>query len=160
MSAIAAQDSQPKTFRERVERLEEAIALFLPRGDYRIANYFAPGLYAREMTIPAGAFATGAVHKTEHLSVLSAGRVIVITEDAELVITAPYTFVAKAGTKRAVFALETTVWTTFHPTNETDLDQLCRDLTEFDPSELADGPNDVRAKVKARLELVKTEVIS
>jgi hypothetical protein len=29
-----------------------------------VRHYFAPGLYAREMTIPKGVTVTGSVHKT------------------------------------------------------------------------------------------------
>jgi hypothetical protein len=52
--------------RAKVEALEDEIAK-LPQVDCPVRHYFAPGLYAREMTIPAGVTLTGAVHKTEHL---------------------------------------------------------------------------------------------
>lgn len=39
-------------------------------------------------------------------------------------IEAPYTFVSEPGTKRAVLALEDTLWTTVHVTDETDLEKI------------------------------------
>lgn len=86
---------------------------------------FAEGLYAREITIPAGTLLTGKIHRTQHLNVVSAGRISVWTEgDGMRTMTAPYTFVAQPGTRRVGLAHEDTVWTTIHATNETDLDAL------------------------------------
>lgn len=86
------------------------------------------GLYAREMIIPKGTLITGKIKKHEHISVLSAGFVTEVTEAGVQHIKAPYTMVSLPGTKRAVLAHETTVWTTIHATNETDLDKLEAEL--------------------------------
>ncbi len=126
------------TPRQKVEALEDQIAK-LPQVDCPTKHYFAPGLYAREMTIPAGVTATGAVHKTEHLSTISAGRILVEDGSGLTEICAPYTFVSKPGAKRAVFAIEPTVWTTYHVTPTTDLDALCEELTESTTAELLGG---------------------
>ncbi len=130
---------QPNTMHERVERLESILVAQATQVDCPVRNYFVPGMYAREMTIPAGAVLTGAVHKTEHLSTVSAGRILVLTDDGPVVITAPYTFVSKPGAKRAGLALETTVWTTYHATTTTDLDALVSELTESTAAELLGG---------------------
>ena len=63
----------------RVARLETALNA-LPQVDCPVRHYFAPGLFAREITIPAGTCLVGAVHKTENLAVLSAGRLRLVTE--------------------------------------------------------------------------------
>mgnify|MGYP000328966311 CR=1 FL=1 len=127
------------TPREKVERLEAELQS-MPQVDCPVRHYFVPGMYAREMTIPAGVVLTGAVHKTEHLSTISAGRIWVQTEDGPREICAPYTFVSKPGAKRAGYALETTVWTTYHATNTTDLAALVEELTESTAAELLGGP--------------------
>lgn len=139
----------PETMRQKVERLEREIAQTEPV-DCPVVHHFAPGLYAREMTIPAGTILTGAVHKTEHLSIISAGRILVTTDDGVKEICAPYTFVSKAGAKRAGVALETTVWTTLHVTEETDLDKLCLELTESQPSELMGGKDSIQVLANAK----------
>lgn len=129
----------PGTAREKVEALENELAK-LPPADCPVRHYFAPGMYARELTIPAGVAATGAVHKTEHLSVISAGRVWVEDGTGAVELCAPCTFVSKPGTKRAAYAVETTVWTTFHVTETRDLDALAEELTESTNAELLGGP--------------------
>jgi hypothetical protein len=97
-------------------------------------------VYAREMTIPAGVIATGAVHKTEHLSIISIGHCVLTTDDGTKEIHGPCTFVSKPGAKRAIVAITETVMTTIHPTEETDLDKLCELLTESTSAQLLGGP--------------------
>jgi hypothetical protein len=65
MSEVA----QAKTMRERVERLE-AVLTHVEPGEYQLRHRFAPGVYMREMLIPANQIATGAVHKTKHLTIV------------------------------------------------------------------------------------------
>tara|TARA_R110000824_G_C15233132_1_gene679095 strand:+ start:12326 stop:12760 length:435 start_codon:yes stop_codon:yes gene_type:complete len=86
------------------------------------------GLYAREMIIPAGTIITGKIKKHEHISVISAGFVTEVTDAGLQRIKAPYTMISKPGTKRVVWAHETTVWTTIHASEETDLDKLESEL--------------------------------
>lgn len=124
--------------RGKVQALEDQIAKH-PQVDCPVKHYFAPGLYAREMTIPAGVVLTGAVHKTEHLCTISAGLIAVDSGDGPVLIRAPYTFVSKPGVKRAGYAVETTVFTTYHATETTDLDALVEELTESTSAELLGG---------------------
>lgn len=100
-------------------------------------HHFAPGVYARELTIPAGVVLTGKIHKTAHLNVVSAGRITVWSEEHGMrTITAPYTFMSSPGVRRVGFAHEDTVWTTIHPTDETDLAKLEQILIEPHDSSL------------------------
>lgn len=94
------------------------------------------GLYAREMIIPAGTVITGKIKKHEHISVISAGFVTEVTDAGLQRIRAPYTMISKPGTKRVVWAHETTVWTTIHASEETDLDKLEDDLIASSYDEL------------------------
>ena len=126
--------------REAVEQIEDAMQgtppAFLP-----IKHYFANGMYAREMTMPAGAIVTGAIHKTTHFCILSQGRVHVMSEDGIEELVAPAIIISQPGTKRAIHALEDTVWTNIHATNETDLDKLVEELTESTVDQLQGGDN-------------------
>lgn len=128
------------TSREMVFNLEDEIKQ-LPQVDCPVTHHFAPGVYAREMLIPKGVTLTGAIHKTEHLSIVSKGRILVTTDEGVKEISAPYTFISKPGAKRAGYAIEETVWTTIHATDETDLDKLCELLTESKADELLGQPN-------------------
>lgn len=126
------------TQRENVERLEGYLARF-PQVHCEVQNHFAPGVYLRTMIVPAGAIATGAVHKTEHLTII-AGHCLLTTDEGPREFIGYETFLSKPGAKRAIVAIETTVVTTVHPTDETDLDKLCELLTESKSTELIGGP--------------------
>ena len=92
--------------------------------DKYITHFFAPGVYARQMFIPAGMVAVGKIHKTAHVSIISCGKISVTTENGTETFEGPYTFINTPGEKRAVYAHTDTVWTTIHPTNETDIRKI------------------------------------
>lgn len=75
---------------------------------------FAHGLYAREVTLPAGSTAVGHAHAQEHIVILSKGRVLVVGEHGTEELAAPHTMIVPKGRKNCVHALEETVWTTVH----------------------------------------------
>jgi hypothetical protein len=139
--------------REKVEQLEEMMQAYDP-AILPIKHHFADGIYAREMFIPANAVLTGAVHKTNHMCILSMGRVRVATEDGPVELTAPATLIAYPGAKRAIFALEDSVWTNIHATNETDVDKIVEDLTESTAAELQGGAANKQQLAYAERELV------
>lgn len=80
--------------------------------------YSADGVYAREIFIPKGTALVGEIHMKAQINVVSKGKIRVATEEGVRTIEAPCTFVSPAGTKRAGFVLEDTVWTTFLPTDK------------------------------------------
>lgn len=116
--------------RDKVFRLEAGLKQ-LPQVDCPVRNMFANGLYAREMTIPAGTVVTGAIHKTQHITIISKGRIQVLRPEGTVEFAAPAMFISEPGVKNAVHALEDTVWTTFHPNpdNTQDLDVLVERYT-------------------------------
>jgi len=126
--------------REQVQQIEDMMQ-GMPPAFLPIKHYFANGMYAREMTMPAGAIVTGAIHKTTHFCILSQGRVRVMSEDGIDELVAPAIIISQPGTKRAIHALEDTVWTNIHATNETDLDKLVEELTESTVDQLQGGDN-------------------
>jgi hypothetical protein len=68
---------------------------------------------------------TGKIHRHSHPNFLMSGEVIVVTENGgKEHLKAPLSMISEPGTKRAVVALEDTVWITVHVTNETDLDKI------------------------------------
>ncbi len=127
-----------ETTREKVNRLEDALRS-VPQVDCPIRHHFAPGIYAREITIPKGTVLTGAVHKQESLVVLSAGRLRLVVDGGTVEISAPHTMTCKPGAKNAALALEDSVWTNFFATDETDTDKLVGILTESKASDLLGG---------------------
>lgn len=131
-------DATAEDMIDYVNRLEAEINL-LSQVECPVWHHFAPGLYARRMFIPKGTVLTGAVHKTEHLCVVS-GVINVTTDDGvKMIAHQQEIIVSKPGTKRAGFALEDTYWTTIHATLETDLDKLVEELVEATTQQLLGG---------------------
>ena len=87
-------------------------------------HYFAPGLYAREMRQAAGYIVIGKIHRFSHITTISQGSAVVVTDRGRMELTAPCTFVSEAGDKRCIYALTDLVWTTYHPTEETDIEMI------------------------------------
>ena len=67
---------------------------------------------------------TGKIHLTEHLNVLSQGKVSVSNQGESIILQAPHTFVSPVGTKRAIYAHEDSTWTTIHATDLTDPEEI------------------------------------
>lgn len=95
-----------------------------PQLNLKVVNYFSYGVYARELHIPAGTILTGEIHKFENLNILSKGEISVLTEEGIKRVTAPFTIVSPAGTKRIAYAHSDCIWTTIHGTHEKDLDAI------------------------------------
>ena len=110
---MVAQMPRPASVRERLDALEKEL-LTHPQVEIPPRHYFAKGLYAREITIPAGTLLTGKIHTTQHLNIISQGDISVLTENGPKRVQAPCTLVSPPGTKRAGYAHTDTVWTTIH----------------------------------------------
>jgi len=115
-----------------VMRLEAAI-LAGPQVECPTKHYFSPGLYAREMFIPAGTVLTGATHKVRHLAVF-VGDISVWEHGKVKRITGHHTFISEPGAKRAGYAHADTYCTGFFPTDKTNVAELERELIEEDPA--------------------------
>lgn len=109
--------------RNTLMQLQAAVSE-LPPAETPLRHYFAGGIYARELTIPAGVVVVGKIHKHEHLLIVSQGDVSILTEEGPRRVQAPCTLIGKPGIKRAAFAHSDTVVTCFHATDETDLDKI------------------------------------
>lgn len=127
-------DEVPAELPVSIDALAAGIAAQLDPVEIDPVHRFARGLYAREIMIPAGTLLVGKRHRTQHLNVISAGRIRVWAEGESVrEIVAPFAFVAEPGTQRVGFTLEDTIWTTVHATTETDLEKLEAEL--IDPGE-------------------------
>lgn len=133
-------------FRAGVKALEGEM-FQLPQVEIGPVHYFAEGLYAREITIPKGVLLTGKVHKYSHLNIISKGIIDVMTEDGPVRLTAPCTIVSQPNTKRVGYAIEETVWTTIHATEETEIENIESALV-YD-----DYPDGIECCVKATAQI-------
>lgn len=127
--------------RSKIIQLEEALKArpdSLGPDPFPLEHFFAPGLYARQVTCPAGAVIVTKLHKTEHFIFMLKGRVQVVTEDGPVEIVGPCMFRNPVGVKRAVHVLEETVWVNIHhnPENIEDLGKLESEFIAEDYSAL------------------------
>jgi hypothetical protein len=105
--------------RDKVTLLEEEM-LKREQIEIPLKHYFSPGVYAREITIPAGTLLTGRIHLYEQLNILSGGEISVLTHDGMKRVSAPFTVVSPPGTKRIAYAHTECTWTTILATEEKD----------------------------------------
>ncbi|MCX6845072.1 MAG: hypothetical protein NTU84_00645 [Verrucomicrobia bacterium] len=107
--------------REQLERMEAAL-LEMPQIEFPVTHRFAPGLYIREVFVPAGAVIVGHEHKAETLNILLQGAALVAHDGKVEELIAPLTFNSAPGVRKAAVVLEDMVWINVHPnpTNETD----------------------------------------
>lgn len=89
-----------------------------------LVHRFAPGVYLREIFMPAGSFVLGHEHVTGHFNVILSGRARVLIDGKVREIQAPFTFKSEPGIRKALYVLEDMIWQTIHPTDETDVEKL------------------------------------
>ena len=108
-----------------------------PKVDAPLVHLFTPGLYCRQITMPTDSLVISKVHTTEHPFLISKG-VVSVWIDGEGVkkFTAPYLGVTKAGTRRVLYIHEECVWTTFHVTDNTVVEEIEKEITC--PHEISD----------------------
>lgn len=108
--------------REQIVRLQEAM---LPHQTEQPepTHFFAPGMYLRELTVPAGMLLVGKTHLHAHFLVVTKGRAEVISEFGRTVVEPGHISVSHAGVKRVVLALEDTQFITVH-LNPSDTEDL------------------------------------
>lgn len=113
----------------------EAELLKFPPVTCPLVHLFTPGLYVRQIRMPAGTMLTSRVHKTTHPFIVLCGCISVISESERVTYDAsivPYVGVTPAGTRRALYAHTDTVWATFHanPEGIDNADEMVEWLTD------------------------------
>lgn len=107
-----------------IQRLADAINAQGTPIDIPLKHHFSHGVYGREAHIPKGALVVGRVHKHANMNVLLSGELTVTTDEGMKRVKAPYLVVSPAGTMRAAYAHEDSVWVTFLGTELTDPDEI------------------------------------
>lgn len=132
-------------FREEINRFEQA--LLDVGGEVRVGGVndilplihrFVPGMYCREIFMPAGTVLTTMIHKFEHFAFVLTGKARVVSEqNGDETIEAPCVIVTQPGTKRVLHVMEDMRWATVHLTEgngqvetkqESDLAEIERDV--------------------------------
>lgn len=107
---------------EGIEQVE-AHMLNQDQADCPVAHHFGPGVYIREVFLPAGIVAVGHKHKQKHMNMMVKGKMALLVDDRVEVVEAPFMMVSDAGRKVA-YVIEDAVWQNIYATDETDIDKL------------------------------------
>lgn len=122
---------------EVIDNAEAIIATGEPV-EMPLTHRFTDGMYIREIFMPAGTLLTSKIHKTRHPFVVSKGKCIVYDGSKPETISAPYTGITEANTRRLLYIEEDTIWTTFHVTNKTDVDEIEKEIIKDHKNNLVD----------------------
>lgn len=110
--------------------MTEAAMLEQPQIECPVQHHFGPGIYIREVMMPAGTLVMGHHHKGPCMNVLVQGSMLIIDPDGEpRQIDAPLTFTTGPGRKVA-FMLSDVVFQNIFAAEETDVDVLEEMLIE------------------------------
>lgn len=88
----------------------------------KLAHHFAPGVYGREITIPAGMVVVGHRHKEATMNVVLSGHAWLVCEGDDPKLVGPGVFVSQPGVRKAAIAISDFRIINIHPTEETDLE--------------------------------------
>ncbi|MCF6327591.1 MAG: hypothetical protein L3J21_09915 [Devosiaceae bacterium] len=95
---------------------------------FPLKHHFAPGVYAREILLPAGTITVGKIHRHDHLIIFLFGDVTISSEKGEERITTPGVAISPVGIKRALYAHKDTAIVTIHVTSKTDMADIEREV--------------------------------
>jgi hypothetical protein len=101
--------------------------------DIPITNYFADGIYLRQMEMPADTVVVGAIHNHLHAWFLLTGRVLINNNGEIIEHIAPCFTISKPGSKRLIYALEDSIFVNVHknPSNTQDLKELEKEIVSM-----------------------------
>ena len=125
--------------------------LHLPRVEGETTHRFAPGVYLRELAMPAGSMFLGHEHRTEHLCIVLTGRArVLVSGEAPRVIRAGDVFNAPAGSRKLVVVDEAMRFLCVHP-NPDD----CHDLAELEARFIRKSETFQAAEIVRRLGIME-----
>lgn len=129
-------EDMKKDFSRAVEAMRH-----MPQLECPVTHIFSPGIYVREIFMPAGAIIVGYVHKTRHLNVVLTGRATVHMEGDTREIEAPMTFESGPGVQKVLLIHEDVLWQTIHH-NPKD----CRNVRKLEERLVKISPEDLKLK--------------
>lgn len=102
----------------------EALVITQPQVGCVVTHHFGPGVYIRQVTVPASVFAISHRHKFPHTNLVLAGSIAMRQDDGPIhVVSAPHFYVAPAGRKMGL-ALQDLVWVNIFATSIRDVEVL------------------------------------
>lgn len=127
-SQEVAEVSAPPTLAQ-IKQLQDVLAQ-APQIELTPKHYFSPGLYTRELPIPAGSIVVGKMHRHVHPVFLMSGTVRINTDRGMETITGPRVWISQENAKRALYTVTDCVFATCHlnPSDTTDLEAIEADV--------------------------------
>lgn len=125
--------------RQVIRQAQEEIAAMpenLGENAFPLDHKFAHGVYKRQVFLPKGSLVIGKIHRFDHFTLISVGHVLVFNERGIFDIVGPHIQLTQAGTQNVVYAMEDTLWSTFHGTQNTDADVAEDELSTKNYEEL------------------------
>lgn len=119
--------------REQIVEFERR-AKSLPQVAMPTKHMLVNGMYGREIFIPAGTIYVGKTHKTDHFFIILSGNSTMTTDDGVMNIEGPRVLTVKAGSKRMGVANTDCRFIAIHRTDQVELLDIEKDLTEFEPN--------------------------
>lgn len=95
-----------------------------------VEHYFAPGMYTRKCSIPAGSVVIGKMHRHQHPTFLMQGTVAINTDRGMELIHGPHIWISQTNAKRILRTVTDCVFATVHlnPDDTTDLEAIEADV--------------------------------
>jgi len=133
---------------EEIENVARS-TLTMPQTEAGVVHRFGPGVYMRELQIPAGTFAIGRVHKEPHMNIVIKGKCVYYNKDGvKQEVSAPAMLTTPAGRKVGVFT-EDTVWINVYATDSKDVEEI--EATLFEDSEALEERKEESSSALERL---------
>jgi len=114
------------TLRQKIEIIEWIMLKTMPNivKDLPVNHFVHGGMYCRSLTIFKNVILTGKIHLTDHICSLDKGEISVMMDNGIKRISAPCTFKASGGTKKIGYAHTECIFTTYHATELTDIQEI------------------------------------
>ncbi len=122
------------TWKEKVAYVAYQISL-MPQVEAPVEHIFAPGVYIREMKIPAGTMFVGRAHRYGHLCQLVKGSIIMITPNGKVRLDAPAQVHTIPGYHMVLYSITDVIGRTVHPNVAECTDVVGMEKDIFEPAE-------------------------
>lgn len=114
-----------------------------PQLEIPVTHYFSPGVYMREITMPAGMTGVGHIHRHRHMNIALTGRSLVTIDGVTTEVVAPFIFESMPGAQKAFHVIEDLRWITIHANpngwDESSIVEMEREIFELPLEMIIEG---------------------
>jgi hypothetical protein len=106
-------DVEQLAYRAKAQALAQEILKY-PQLELPLYHFFQPGIYIRELHLPAGALTVGNIHKLPCRNILTKGERTTWIVDEFVRIRGPHIHWTPPGHQRVSYTHEDSIWVTIH----------------------------------------------